>query len=1170
MARQPKAKKTDVSAHDSASPPSSNASFLKKYPRWVYPTAAVTALAAGGAVEMNTSFVQSRFFHDMAEGRLFARMRTSSPTVQAPADGPYDERLGYTRSLDFRQRLTQRSGYQVTGETQWTERTFLGISLYPIYNSSAQNGLNITDDTNTVVYSASYPGRSFETYDDIPSMLINSLLFVENRELMRDHADTWNPAIEWVRTANVVLGRIPGVGSLMGSRAGGSTLATQIEKFRHSEGGVTGSATEKLRQMLTASVRAYQNGPDTTQSRERIVLDYLNSMPLAAYPGFGEVNGFADGMSLWFGADMTEVTRLMRTPDTQLSDTELQQKAVAYRQAISLVMSVKKPTSYLVRNRAELTARVNAYLPLLAQEGIISPAMRDRVLATSLVFSDPATQTRLHPQPPSKPVQSLRIDLMQSLGVRDLYELNRLDLSARTTLDARANDAVTARLISLRDPAVAAQNGMVGFRLLSPEMTGNVVYSFNLYERLPDGNNVLRVQTDNYNGALNLNEGSKLELGSTAKLRTLVTYLQIIGEMHARYAGKTPEELRTVPQNDALTRWTINYLLTPGVDVSLNGTLNAAMERSYSGNPGERFFTGGGVHTFGNFDGWENGRSFTVRDAFKHSVNLPFVRVMRDIRDHVEATEMNISPDIFTDPNSAQRRHYLEQFALKEGGLFMYRAWMRQRDLAPADLATHLAARTRKTPVQLAVIHRSLNPGASLQDMETFVRANCTTCGDATNFERLYNDYAPGKFNLQDRAYLTRLHPMEIWIAEQRVANPGLTWEQATNDSKQLRIDIYGWLLNSRNMAAQNNRIHTVLEEEAFTHIHRYWRQMGFPFDRMTPSLGSALGAAGDTPAALAALVGIIQHDGVRRDAVRFREITLGQGTPYEMTYRRPVAQETRALPEELTHIVRTAMQTVVDGGTAVRARGSVKLSDGTVLPLGGKTGTGDNREGDTVKSRTATFVFIIDDRFYGTITAYVDGPVAARYRFTSSLASQIFKTIVPDIQPLLDRSYALTPRVDPASRPAPQVILNVPTPAPVAAPDAATAFATAATTAPASPAPAPQGSAPAAVVTGAPSSSSAADDDTASDNTAGQTTATAPQTTPAVAPAATPASDALPAAPVSTDSATPAQQDSSPSVQPQAPATPEQQELSFTAPPSAHTGKNTNRSAGKRIGKTA
>ena len=1012
--------------------------IMGKYPRWVYPTVAATAVITGGATEMHTSFLQSRVFHAMAEGRLFARTRTSSPTVAAPAVGPYDERLGYTQSLRFRQRMTER-GYQLTGETTWTERSVLGMQLYPIYNSRSQAGLTITDDTNYTVYSAQYPSRSFENFDNIPPMLVNSLLFVENRELMKDHVGTWNPAIEWVRLASAFAGQGLRFVGMPQDRAGGSTLATQIEKFRHSRGGVTSGATDKLRQMLTATVRAYEDGPDTTQARHRIVLDYFNSMPLAAYPGFGEVNGFADGMSLWFGADMREVNRLLRTPDSQLSEADLQHKAEIYRQSLSLVMSVKKPTAYLRRNHAELTARVDAYLPLLAEAGIISPQMRDRVLRTPLTFVDPANQPRLRPAPPSKPVQSMRIDLMRSLGVSDLYALNRLDVSARTTMDGRVNDAVTTRLRNLRDPQFAAQNGMLGFRLLNPSMTQNVVYSFNLYERLPDGTNVLRVQTDNYDGALNLNSGSRLELGSTAKIRTLATYLEIITEIRAQNINKTPDQLRATRKNDVLTQWTVNYLLTPGNDTSLDAMLHAAMQRQYSGNPGENFWTGGGVHHFQNFDGWENGRNFTVSEAFKNSVNLPFVRILRDVRDYMEAEKMNIDPSIFTDPASPQRRQYLERFAQQEGALFMYRAWTKLQDKSPEDMARQLASQTRRTPTQLAVIYRSLFPNRPLADMEAFVRAECQNGCATANFQKLYDNYARDKFNLNDRAYLTRLHPMAIWIAEQRIANPNLTWDQALQGSAQTRIDIYGWLLNSKNMNAQNNRIRTMLEEEAFTHIHGYWKRMGFPFDRMTPSLGSALGASGDTPAALATLAGIIQNDGMMRDATSFREVTLARGTPYELDFRRPTPPATRVLPAEAARIIHDTMLTVVDGGTAVRARNSVHLSDGRVLPLGGKTGTGDNREGDVVKSRTATFVFVIDNRFYGTITAFVEGPAAAHYGFTSSLAAQLFKTIVPDIQPILDRSYTLTPNY-----PAPAPLAGAPAPvAPAPAPAAPAAPAT-------------------------------------------------------------------------------------------------------------------------------
>ena len=99
-----------------------------------------------------------------------------------------------------------------------------------------------------------------------------------------------------------------------------------------------------------------------------------------------------------------------------------------------------------------------------------------------------------------------------------------------------------------------------------------------------------------------INEGSKLELGSTAKIRVLTTYLEIIAELHETYAELESSSLRKiqVSKQDVLSRWAINYLAT-AKDRSLPLMLDAALNRTYSASPYERFFTGGGLHTFNNF-----------------------------------------------------------------------------------------------------------------------------------------------------------------------------------------------------------------------------------------------------------------------------------------------------------------------------------------------------------------------------------------------------------------------------------------------------------------------------------------------------------------------------------------------------------------------------------------
>lgn len=86
-------------------------------------------------------------------------------------------------------------------------------------------------------------------------------------------------------------------------------------------------------------------------------------------------------------------------------------------------------------------------------------------------------------------------------------------------------------------------------------------------------------------------------------------------------------------------------------------------------------------------------------------------------------------------------------------------------------------------------------------------------------------------------------------------------------------------------------------------------------------------------------------------------------------------------------------------------------LADGRVLPIGGKTGTGDNRfitngpdgRRSRVVNRTATFAFTIGDRHFGTIVAFVPGGEAARYDFTSALPVQLMKEMLPVLAPLFE-----------------------------------------------------------------------------------------------------------------------------------------------------------------------
>ena len=152
--------------------------------------------------------------------------------------------------------------------------------------------------------------------------------------------------------------------------AGGSTLATQIEKYRHSPDGRTDSGKEKLRQMASASLRAYLDGENTLPRRRQIVVDYLNTVPLSAMAGFGEVNGIGDGLWAWYGRDFAEVNRLLvRAPRTTTQPRIGSRARRAGLQAGAVADGRAAPALVLPRRRRAGAAPADRQLPAPAGRG---------------------------------------------------------------------------------------------------------------------------------------------------------------------------------------------------------------------------------------------------------------------------------------------------------------------------------------------------------------------------------------------------------------------------------------------------------------------------------------------------------------------------------------------------------------------------------------------------------------------------------------------------------------------------------------------------------------------------------------------------------------------------------------------------------------------------------
>jgi membrane peptidoglycan carboxypeptidase len=967
---------------------------------------AATVTAIG--FEVRTSWLQSHLLARYARSLSFRDGRGASVAIAFPRCGPYDRSFGYVLIPQFAQRL-HTEGYAIASQARMSPNMLavFRLGLYPPYHEKDQAGLVLRDSCGVRYYVASFPTSTYADFTSVPPLLVRSLLYIEDRRLLDSSEPMRNPALAWSRFSRALFAQLQHLVEPAERTPGGSTLATQIEKFRHAQDGRTRHDIDKLRQMASASLRAYAGGADDMAARRRVVVDYLNTVPLAARPRVGAIHGLRDGLQTWYGRDPRAVDALLRAADPASAAS-----ALAYKQALSLMIAQRAPTHFLLHDPGALERLTDRYLERLAAGGVITPSLRDAALRQSLRFT-PAPHT---PPPVSfvteKAATAMRVRLSQLLGMRDLYALDHLDLDVRTTLDHTVQRAVTARLRAAATSTGAAAEGLYGRNmLLARADPRHILYSFTLYERVA-GVDLLRVQTDSGDQPFDINQGARLNLGSTAKLRTIILYLQIVTALHDRYTGLDDQALRHVPVAplDPIKAWALRYLQTTS-DRSLLPMLRAALQRTYSGNPDEAFFTGGALQRFSNFDAADDHAVLSVATGFQHSVNLVFVRLMRDIVRYEMDSRPELAAHVMRNP--ALRIAYLKRFAESEGAAFVSRFYRRYRGLEPRAMETTLLASVPAVPFRKAAAILGLEPGATPQRFAAQMCAALPGAAlDDALLATLYSRYAATRFDLADRGFIARVHPLELWVVSYLVEHPQASLRQLLRASEAQRLEVYTWLFRTHERRRQDMRIRMVLEAEAYRRIAAAWQRLGYPFTSVTQSFACALGASGDRPAALAELIGTVVNGGMLEPVRQISELDFAAGTPYATRFAALPSHGTRVYPQAIADVLRPVLLSVVDGGTGIRLRGAYRLADGSHIAVGGKTGTGDQRfdvyspRGRLIESRrvkrSATFVFFLGDRFFGTITAYAREPYAASYHFTSAMTVQLLRDLAPDLMPLV------------------------------------------------------------------------------------------------------------------------------------------------------------------------
>ncbi|MBI3230825.1 MAG: penicillin-binding protein [Burkholderiales bacterium] len=867
--------------------------------------------------ETHDSHYQAQYFHEHARQATFSLGDGASKAIRFPASSPFDERLGYANLPEFLTKLRQKD-FDIVKQARISPKMaeIADMGLFIPYREKTQVGLDLADCHQQTLFSVRYPERIFPSFEAAPSLLVKSLLFVENRELLDTHYPKRNPAVEWDRLAKAVLEQAANGFSGERKTAGGSTLATQIEKYRHSPEGRTSNIKDKLRQMVSASLRAYQGSEETLSARRQILLDYLNTVPLSAKPGFGEVNGIGDGLWVWYGRDFQDSTQLLTKAESVDGNAVDPQAALVYKEALSLMIAQRRPSYYLGDPDSDLEQLTDAHLRLLAANNVITPQLRDAALQARLAS---ALKTKPATVPNQsfvtrKAVTAMRTHLSNLLGDSRLYNVDRLDLSVVSTINAEVQQSITSVLRELRDAEKAKAAGLQGKGMLGNGDPANVVYSFTLLERGDDAN-YLRVQTDNFDQPLDINDGAKLDLGSTAKLRTLVSYLDIVGNLFEKYQGMDAAALKVEPVDpkDKIKQWELDYHQHTE-ERDLPAMLQAALERKYSASTGEGFFTGGGMHYFGNFNASDNGRIMSVREGLRHSVNLVFVRLMRDVVHHYMFQSPGSSATLLQDVDDPRRAAYLSKFADREGKEFINRFYPKYKGKTPEQAEKILLQNLHPTPNRLAALYQTIAPDASFAQFAAFVKENLPSQNELSNekLERTFTQHAAQNMSLADRGYVARVHPLELWVVGYLRKNQNATLAQVVAASAKERQEVYSWLFSTHRKHAQDKRIAGLLEVEGFLEVHRQWKRMGYPFDSMVPSYASALGASADRPAALAEMMGIIINQGQRKPTYRITSLHFAQGTPYETLVQRAPGKAEQVLNKDVAQALAGVIREVV------------------------------------------------------------------------------------------------------------------------------------------------------------------------------------------------------------------------------------------------------------------
>jgi membrane peptidoglycan carboxypeptidase len=201
---------------------------------------------------------------------------------------------------------------------------------------------------------------------------------------------------------------------------------------------------------------------------------------------------------------------------------------------------------------------------------------------------------------------------------------------------------------------------------------------------------------------------------------------------------------------------------------------------------------------------------------------------MRDIVHYYMYHVPGSTARILADVEDPARQAYLARFADQEGRIFLNHFYNKYREKEPQEQMELLLQSVRPSPKRLAAVYRFIEPNAGIGEFSALLKSRIPSMSlSEQEIQKLYDAYGPASWDLQDRGYIARLHPLELLMVAYLRLHPKAGRSEVIRASANGRQEVYRWLFKTHRKNAQDIRIRSLLEVEAFLEIHRVWKRLG-------------------------------------------------------------------------------------------------------------------------------------------------------------------------------------------------------------------------------------------------------------------------------------------------------------------------------------------------------